>query len=484
MMAKRKPVLTKKEEKLLFLNGRGVSVSAPKPAKHRWDWDPLVGSSPPPDFRLRDRSGRCRHCGLQVRRLAASSGQSYRQIEAFYCLTKRWEPVRYDPGKGGECYREKMEWPVIPLEVEVTQGPQKTVEVEVPPSTPKPPADRFASGYVVMVTAEEQTAAKVALKEAQDARLKAEARVKDLELLSADLNSTVIALRGYRDGLEVSLRQAVAQLEKPQRKKLPEERPAIVHKFDLVGHHGFLTVGFYPDSGRVGEIFVEMSRDGSTVGGLLKSWGRAVSTSLQYGAPIEDVVHKFEGTNFEPSGFTGHPGVNRASSLVDYCIKWLSWRLEIDQEHGQQLGFSFEGWVKVDRTSGWGIVEAKAAWLADHKAKVAAARGEGVVAKEEATMGPVEANASWLEAHQKRVAAAREATKGSYVSSPSVARSKKDIAILAKAQAKLDKAMRFMESLPTNKTLVTGPPCPECGNMTRRSGSCYVCTCGATTGCS
>lgn len=106
------------------------------------------------------------------------------------------------------------------------------------------------------------------------------------------------------------------------RRKLPDRRESITHKFDIAGHEGYLTVGKYED-GSPGELFVIMSKEGSTVGGLTGAFATLVSLCLQYGVPLEKMIEKFSYTNFEPSGFTKCPEIGHAKSIVDYIFRWL-----------------------------------------------------------------------------------------------------------------------------------------------------------------
>jgi ribonucleoside-diphosphate reductase alpha chain len=116
--------------------------------------------------------------------------------------------------------------------------------------------------------------------------------------------------------------KAVAPTAAPFRRKLPDERRAITHKFSVAGHEGYITVGLYED-GKPGEIFLTMSKEGSTISGLMDSFATAVSLTLQYGVPLEALVDKFTHMRFEPSGFTKNPEIPMAKSLVDYIFKWL-----------------------------------------------------------------------------------------------------------------------------------------------------------------
>jgi ribonucleoside-diphosphate reductase alpha chain len=116
--------------------------------------------------------------------------------------------------------------------------------------------------------------------------------------------------------------KAVPPAPAPYRRKLPDERRSITHKFSVSGHEGYVTVGLYED-GKPGEIFIVMSKEGSTISGLMDSFATAISLTLQYGVPLEALVDKFTHMRFEPSGFTKNPEIPMAKSLVDYIFKWL-----------------------------------------------------------------------------------------------------------------------------------------------------------------
>jgi ribonucleoside-diphosphate reductase alpha chain len=107
------------------------------------------------------------------------------------------------------------------------------------------------------------------------------------------------------------------------RRKLLDERRAITHKFDIQGHEGYITVGIYED-GTPGEIFLVMSKEGSTISGLMDAFATSISLALQYGVPLEVLVKKFAHTRFEPSGFTKNPEIPIAKSITDYIFRWLA----------------------------------------------------------------------------------------------------------------------------------------------------------------
>lgn len=107
-----------------------------------------------------------------------------------------------------------------------------------------------------------------------------------------------------------------------RRRRLPDERNSITHKFEIGTHTGYVTVGLYED-GKPGEIFVSMSKEGSTLAGLLDALATSVSIGLQYGVPLNTLVAKFSHVRFEPSGFTQNPNIRVAKSVVDYIFRWL-----------------------------------------------------------------------------------------------------------------------------------------------------------------
>jgi ribonucleoside-diphosphate reductase alpha chain len=109
---------------------------------------------------------------------------------------------------------------------------------------------------------------------------------------------------------------------RPVRRKLPDERQSITHKFSIGGHEGYITVGMYED-GTPGEVFISMAKEGSTISGLMDSFATSISYALQYGVPLKFFVDKFSHVRFEPSGWTGNPQVPYAKSIMDYIFRWM-----------------------------------------------------------------------------------------------------------------------------------------------------------------
>ena len=118
---------------------------------------------------------------------------------------------------------------------------------------------------------------------------------------------------------------ATSNTIRPQRRRLPDERRAITHHFSVGGQEGYVTVGLYED-GQPGELFIKMSKEGSTVSGLMDSFATAVSLALQYGVPLRVLCDKFSHMRFEPSGWTGNARIGFAKSVMDYLFRWLDLR--------------------------------------------------------------------------------------------------------------------------------------------------------------
>ncbi|MEM9165412.1 MAG: adenosylcobalamin-dependent ribonucleoside-diphosphate reductase [Planctomycetota bacterium] len=116
--------------------------------------------------------------------------------------------------------------------------------------------------------------------------------------------------------------ERVKVIHRPMRRRLPDTRQSMTHKFNVAGHEGYLTVGLYED-GMPGELFITMAKEGSTIGGLMDSLGTAVSVALQYGVPVPSLVNKFTHQRFEPAGMTANSDIPFAKSLVDYIFRWL-----------------------------------------------------------------------------------------------------------------------------------------------------------------
>mgnify|MGYP001565166249 FL=1 len=132
----------------------------------------------------------------------------------------------------------------------------------------------------------------------------------------------VVISQQTTDAVKAAVAAALAQ-KAPARRKLPDERQAITHKFDIAGHEGYITVGLFED-GMPGEIFLVMAKEGSTISGFADAFAQAISYALQYGVPLQALVDKFSHVRFEPSGMTKNADVRFAKSIVDYIFRWMA----------------------------------------------------------------------------------------------------------------------------------------------------------------
>lgn len=240
-----------------------------------------------------------------------------------------------------------------------------------------------------------------------------------------------------------------ATVAKPRRERLPDTRHSVTHKFNIAGHEGYLSVGLYPD-GRPGEVFITMAKEGSTIGGLMDSFGTATSIALQYGVPLEVLVHKFSHTRFEPMGHTHHPEIRIAKSVVDYIFRWLGLTF-LPRDAGGHDGDDGKG----ARTP---------------SAKPVAAGG--------LTKTKVDGNGGEVTDNGSNYTSARFAGVSPVsLASPSNGQAASARSSAAKAPVSRDGQFRDFQS--------DSPACDNCGAITVRNGNCYLChNCGNSLGCS
>lgn len=122
--------------------------------------------------------------------------------------------------------------------------------------------------------------------------------------------------------LEEEISSLRLKVDEPVRHRMPDTRASLTHKFEFAGHEGYITVGLYED-GQPGELFIQIDKEGSTIGGLMDTVATLTSISLQYGVPLQSLVKKFAFQRFEPSGFTKNPDIRIATSITDYVFRWL-----------------------------------------------------------------------------------------------------------------------------------------------------------------
>ena len=130
-------------------------------------------------------------------------------------------------------------------------------------------------------------------------------------------------LNTAKDKEKAAAAEAAVAEAGPLRRRLPDERQSITHKFDIGDHKSYITIGLYED-GQPGELFLTMAKEGSTISGFADAFAQAVSYALQYGVPLQDLVDKFSHVRFEPSGMTRNPDIRFAKSIVDYIFRWLA----------------------------------------------------------------------------------------------------------------------------------------------------------------
>jgi ribonucleoside-diphosphate reductase alpha chain len=248
---------------------------------------------------------------------------------------------------------------------------------------------------------------------------------------------------------------------RPIRKRLPKKRSSETVSFSVGGAEGYLTASSYPDDG-LGEVFLKMSKQGSTLAGVMDAFSVAISIGLQYGVPLETYVSKFTNMRFEPAGMTDDPDIRMAASVMDYIFR----RLALD-------------FLPYDQRSELGIFTA-----AERAAQL---RAEAAAAEASASPAPVEEHVDFaaLASSAPIEVAPVEPTKAA---APAEARTETPSpapvsADTAKPTARAGSSMELLE-------LVQGkgadaPLCFTCGTKMRPAGSCYVCEgCGSTSGCS
>ena len=252
------------------------------------------------------------------------------------------------------------------------------------------------------------------------------------------------ALAIYRDNCKVGqplsdakaksadVEETVVVEGRPVRKRLPKSRPSITTSFSVAGAEGYMTAGSYPDDG-LGEVFLKLGKQGSTLAGVMDAFSIAISIALQYGVPLEAFVSKFVNMKFEPAGLTDDPDVRMAQSIMDYVFR----RLALD-------------YLPEEKRAEFGI------FTADERAATVAATYGG------ATTPAIEAEAI-VEVEETAAPAAPAAAQ--------------------EAPANVHSSAELLEAL--TGTASDAPLCMTCGVKMRPAGSCYVCEgCGSTSGCS
>ena len=271
--------------------------------------------------------------------------------------------------------------------------------------------------------------------------------------------------------LEASLRDAGAEakviervvekiIERPMRRRLPDTRESVTHKFNVAGHEGYLIVGLYED-GSPGELFITMAKEGSTIGGLMDSLGTAISVALQYGVPVQSLVTKFAHQRFEPMGMTTNSDIPFAKSLVDYIFRWF----------GMQFVPGYREQNAPRRTPAAAPVEVKTIVKEDEPCENESDTTDrdfetGLSAGLAKTESPSTTNP----------------ISGGMAASPSVTSATRPT-----EDADTDDSSTAPNVLDQSNASLMGdaPACDVCGSITVRNGTCYKClNCGNSMGCS
>jgi ribonucleoside-diphosphate reductase alpha chain len=263
---------------------------------------------------------------------------------------------------------------------------------------------------------------------------------------------------------------------RPFRRRLPDTRQSITHKFSVTGHEGYLTVGLYED-GQPGELFITMAKEGSTVGGLMDVIGTCTSMALQYGVPLITLVDKFRHARFEPSGMTSNKDIPFAKSLIDYIFCWLGCRfIPGYAEKNTPNRTAVAPKESKNTTTAKQLVE-KAKDLAQ---KIAEAKAETKTKAKTPVHQRQDVPTPELVKRSSPLAGLTEPTfrLGSLVASPVVA---------APVSEQLQTEAVVMEQFNAQFAHFSSdaPACDICGSLTVRNGTCYKCfNCGNSMGCS
>ena len=231
---------------------------------------------------------------------------------------------------------------------------------------------------------------------------------------------------------------------RPVRRRLPRQRPATVTRFSVAGAEGYMTASSYPDDG-IGEVFLKLGKQGSTLAGVMDAFSMAISVGLQYGIPLDSYVAKFTNMRFEPAGLTDDPDIRIASSVMDYIFR----RLALDH-------------LPYDQRADLGILSA-----AERAAEVAGHDPAGL--SEEVDPEVLAQSAAVEQPHHAERAAIEPAIPVQRPAAPAAPAPHSSTELIESQQGRTADA----------------PLCLTCGTKMRPAGSCYVCEgCGSTSGCS
>jgi ribonucleoside-diphosphate reductase alpha chain len=303
------------------------------------------------------------------------------------------------------------------------------------------------------------------------------------EIKSAYIEGWKIGLKAvaiYRDGSKMlqpvktdehkddsKTKSEAAIPAKPYRRRLPETRKSITHKFSVAGHEGYLTVGLY-DDGQPGELFITMAKEGSTVGGLMDVVGTCVSMTLQYGVPLVTLVDKFRHARFEPAGMTSNKNIPFAKSLIDYIFCWMGCEFIPGYAEKNTPDRSSDG-PKDNKTT----TTAKA--LVEKTKDLAKKIAEAKAVHVKPQIKSIEPQSSAAVKGEKSRFA--ELADRAVAMVTGVVRGDDEAEAQAAAKQQFNAQFEHFQD--------DAPACDVCGSITVRNGSCYKCfNCGNSMGCS
>jgi ribonucleoside-diphosphate reductase alpha chain len=255
-------------------------------------------------------------------------------------------------------------------------------------------------------------------------------------------------------------------VERPLRRRLPDTRASITHKFDISGHEGYITVGLFED-GTPGEVFITMAKQGSTIGGLMDTIATLISLNLQYGVPLDAIVRKFEHMRFEPAGMTANSDIPFAKSFVDYIVRWM----------GMQF---IPGYRAANAPKRDGCADTIAPAMAEPE-NGHGSGGEGILAGREALREAVAGHGGPSSPEKSGHGNGGNGGDGGHGDYGALATA----ALVAGRKDLLHETVQTDAMNASMSRLMGDAPTCTCGSITVRNGSCYRClNCGASLGCS
>ncbi|MEA3249568.1 MAG: vitamin B12-dependent ribonucleotide reductase [Patescibacteria group bacterium] len=280
-----------------------------------------------------------------------------------------------------------------------------------------------------------------------------------------------------REGEKEQEEKAVEQIEevvektrieyRPLRRRLPDERKSVTHKFSVAGHEGYITIGLY-DDGSPGEMFIRMAKGGSVISGLIDAFATTTSIALQYGVPLKVLVNKFVHLRFEPSGFTSNPNIRIAKSIIDYIFRWMALKF-LPLEDQMAVGINMDVQTLADAG----------------REDVAASIDKEVLERLPSTPSGSDA----ADAHREHAKTHAVEVQGKQLN---IGEARESESEKVRESGIEEQGVTFMYSEETSNSLTMSfdtqsdaPPCDTCGAVMVRNGACYKCmNCGSTSGCS